>query len=73
MLLPGHQATRVRRQAAELLVRYLGGDLAWIDEVCAIQGVFCRAADRDTRYGPGVGQADGIAVVIAGGQSDALK
>ena len=25
MLLPGHHAARVRRQAAELLVRYLGG------------------------------------------------
>ena len=25
MILPGHQATLVRRQAAELLVRYLGG------------------------------------------------
>ncbi len=38
MLLPGHQAARVRRQAAELLVRYLGGDLALVDEVCAIRG-----------------------------------
>ncbi len=27
MLLPGQQAARVRRQAAELLVRYLGGHL----------------------------------------------
>ena len=37
MLLPGHQAARVRRQAAELLVRYLGGDLALVDEVCALR------------------------------------
>ena len=28
MLLPGKHAANVRRQAAELLVRYLGGDLA---------------------------------------------
>ena len=27
MLLPGHHAARIRRQAAELLVRYLGGYL----------------------------------------------
>ena len=38
MLLPGQHAARVRRQAAELLVRYLGGDLAIIDEVCALRG-----------------------------------
>ena len=38
LLLPGKQAARVRRQAAELLVRYLGGDLAIIDEVCAFRG-----------------------------------
>ena len=34
MLLPGHQAARVRRAAAELLCRWLGGDLTIIDEVC---------------------------------------
>ena len=38
MLLQGKQAARVRRQAAELLVRYLGGDLALVDEVCRIRG-----------------------------------
>lgn len=38
MLLPGQQAARVRRQAAELLVRYLGGDMALVDEVCRIRG-----------------------------------
>ncbi len=38
MLLPGHTAARVRKQAAELLVRYLGGDLSIIDEVCALRG-----------------------------------
>ena len=38
MLLPGLQAARVRRQAAELLVRYLGGALSLVDEVCAIRG-----------------------------------
>ena len=34
MLLQGQQAARVRRQAAELLCRWLGGDMAIIDEVC---------------------------------------
>lgn len=38
MLLPGHTAARVRRQVAELLVRYLGGDISLVDEVCAIRG-----------------------------------
>ncbi len=38
MLLPGEQAARVRRQAAELLCRWLGGDLALVDEVCRIRG-----------------------------------
>ena len=32
MLLPGHHAAKVRRQAAQVLVRYLGGDLAIIDD-----------------------------------------
>jgi len=39
MLLPGQQTARVRRQAAELLVRYLGGDMRIIDEVCALRGL----------------------------------
>ena len=37
-LLPGRHAARVRRQAAVLLCRYLGGDLALVDEVCRIRG-----------------------------------
>ena len=35
-LLPGRHAARVRRQAAELLCRYLGGDLALVDEVLSL-------------------------------------
>ena len=38
MLLPGRHAARIRRQAAELLCRYLGGDLALVDEVCRNRG-----------------------------------
>ena len=34
MLLPGQQAARVRRTAAELLCRYLGGDLSLVNEIC---------------------------------------
>ena len=37
-LLPGRHTAKVRRQAAELLCKYLGGDLALVDEVCRIQG-----------------------------------
>ena len=32
MLLPGRQAARVRRQAAELMCRCLGGDLSLVEE-----------------------------------------
>ena len=39
MLLPGQQASRVRRQAAALLCRWLGGDLTIIDEVCRHRGM----------------------------------
>ena len=38
MLLPGRQAANIRRQAASLLVRWLGGDLALVDEVCRTRG-----------------------------------
>ena len=38
MLMGGSHAARVRRQAAELMTRYLGGDLALVDEVCRIRG-----------------------------------
>ena len=38
MLLPGQQATCVRRMAAHLICRYLGGDLSLVDEVCALRG-----------------------------------
>ena len=39
LALPGRHAARVRRQAAKLLVRYLGGDLSLVDEVCALRGL----------------------------------
>ncbi len=39
MLLPGRHAARVRRQAAELLVRYLGGDIALVVEICRNRGL----------------------------------
>ena len=37
-LLPGRHAALIRRQAADLLVRLLGGDLGIIAEVCALRG-----------------------------------
>ena len=39
MLLPGRHAALVRKQACELLVRYLGGDMSLISEVCALRGL----------------------------------
>ena len=39
VLLPGRQAAKVRRQAASLLTRYLGGDLALVDEICRNRGL----------------------------------
>ena len=52
-LLPGRQAAHVRRQAAELFVRYLGGDLTLVDEVCALRGfqeqLALRAPDNPRR------------------------
>ena len=38
-LLPVHHAARVRRQASELLCRYLGGDLSFVDEVCRMRSL----------------------------------
>ena len=38
LLLPGRHAAQVRRQAAELFVRYFGGDLNIVAEVCRIRG-----------------------------------
>ena len=39
MLLGGPHAALVRRQAADLLVRYLGGEPAIVDEVCALRNL----------------------------------
>ncbi len=39
MILPGQQAVGVRRQAAELLMKYLGGDLCIFDDVCTLHGL----------------------------------
>ena len=38
LLLPGRHAAMVRRQAAALLVRYLGGDITLVDEVYELRG-----------------------------------
>ena len=52
MLLPGQCAARVRRRAAELIVRYLGGDLSIIAEVMANRGMqeeLANGAPQDLR------------------------
>ena len=69
MLLPGGQAARVRRQAAELFVRYLGGDLAIIDEVCALRGFQERLAtdapqDPRRAFGEAVEGGPGLASAV---------
>ena len=38
MLLPGRHAALVRKQASELLARYLGGDMSLISQVCTLRG-----------------------------------
>lgn len=38
-LLPGRAASKVRKEAAKLLVRYIGGDLSLVDEICQINRV----------------------------------
>ena len=38
LLLPGRLAANVRRQAAEILVRYLGGDVSIVAAVCVNRG-----------------------------------
>ena len=51
-LLPGRHAALIRRQAADLLVRLLGGDLGIIAEVCALRGFpgeFAARAPEDPR------------------------
>ncbi len=39
MLLPGKHAARVRKAAAELLVKFLGGDLSLVDDVVRNRGI----------------------------------
>lgn len=46
MLLPGRQAAYVRRQAAELLLRYIGGDMGLVQEVCSNRAFQDRFADQ---------------------------
>ena len=48
MLLPGQQAARVRRQAAELLVKYFGEDLNLVEDVCRLRG-FQRGSQERSR------------------------
>jgi hypothetical protein len=35
-LLPGRNASKVRKEAAKLLVRYFGGDLSLVDAIKAL-------------------------------------
>jgi len=47
MLMPGKMAARVRVEAARILVRYLGGDLAMIDEIKKLRCVQEHLAEVD--------------------------
>ena len=81
MLMPGQQAARVRRQAAELLVRYLGGDLGMIDEVIALrslqQGLATQAPEDPRRvFGEAAEAAnapDGISVMLGANMQQERK
>ena len=66
MLLPGQCAARVRRRAAELIVRYLGGDLSIISEVMRNRGLqeeLAVGAPQDSRraFGEAVEAGQGMA------------
>jgi hypothetical protein len=39
LVLPGRHAARVRRQVAEILVRFLGGDPALVSDICRVRGL----------------------------------
>ena len=49
-LLPGKHAARVRRQAAEIFCRWLGGDLSIIEEVCRNRGIQAELAARQPEH-----------------------
>ena len=66
MLLPGRHAARVRRQAAELLCRYLGGDLALVDEVCRIRCFQEEMAVQRPRVQGGRGKMQGARYKVHG-------
>ena len=73
MLLPGLQASRVRRQACELLCRYLGGDVSLVDEVYQLRGLqeelAVRAPDDPMRvFGEEVAQREAASGGMAGEQ-----
>ena len=65
MLLPGQCAAQVRRRSAELIVRWLGGDLSIIPEVMAnrgMQGQLAAGAPQDPRraFGEAVEAGQGL-------------
>ena len=66
MLLPGHHAARVRRQAAELLVRHLGGDVQVVDEVCALHAPTRHLAQSLSDIVEGHGQARALDEAMRG-------
>ena len=47
LLLPGRHAARVRWEAASLITRYVGGDLALVDEICRNRGMQEELAARN--------------------------
>ncbi len=66
LLLPGRQATRIRRQCSELLVGYMGGDLALVDRICRNRGLqeelAVRAPDHPARLFGSAVEASGSTV-----------
>jgi hypothetical protein len=70
MLLPGRTAALVRRQCAEVFVRYLGGDLRLIEEVTQLRHVQEVLAREDPDH---FGRVFGRAVEESAPASDAVR
>ena len=50
LLLPGKQASKIRKAAAALLVQYLGGDTSLIPEICRARGLQDELAVRSPQH-----------------------
>ena len=68
LLLPGKQASKIRKAAAALLVQYLGGDTSLVPEICRARGLQDELAVRSPQHPARVFGED----VEAGGVTNAV-